>query len=74
MTVKVLLITSWLGSSLYEKITLDCTDKDPTYTGEWYCSTIEVQLGSIGVSHSFAVTMRALQLGCLLLLFGSIVS
>lgn len=30
------------GSDLYQKLTVDCNAQDPTYTGQWYCATIEV--------------------------------
>ena len=38
-------MTSYLsssGSTLYQKITQNCNEKDPSYTGNWYCATIEV--------------------------------
>mmetsp|Transcript_19543 Transcript_19543/g.39460 ORF Transcript_19543/g.39460 Transcript_19543/m.39460 type:complete len:163 (-) Transcript_19543:32-520(-) len=30
------------GSALYQKIAQNCNDKDPAYSGEWYCATVEI--------------------------------
>jgi hypothetical protein len=30
------------GSDLYQKITTDCDAQDPSYTGDWYCATMEM--------------------------------
>lgn len=31
------------GSNLYQLLTQDCTSKDSSYTGEWYCAKMEVR-------------------------------
>jgi hypothetical protein len=32
----------YAGSDMYQLLTQDCNAQDPTYTGDWYCSSISV--------------------------------
>ncbi len=32
----------YIGSSLYQRITVDCSALNSSYTGNWYCATIDV--------------------------------
>lgn len=44
------------GSTLYQRITQDCNEKDPSYTGVWYCAKIEVCESFISSYRSCMIT------------------
>mmetsp|Transcript_31805 Transcript_31805/g.53662 ORF Transcript_31805/g.53662 Transcript_31805/m.53662 type:complete len:175 (-) Transcript_31805:272-796(-) len=46
----------YTGSSLYETVVQNCNDKDPSYTDEWYCATMEICESFIDKARVCAVT------------------
>lgn len=44
------------GSDLYQKITTDCDAQDTSYTGDWYCATMEMCESYISSSRTCITT------------------
>lgn len=61
ITVRSLSLYCATGSTLYQSEVFDCSSKDPSYTGDWYCAEMTVRHGA----YDFSQIACSITLNCL---------